>query len=394
MSGNFGWTWEVETAVRPEEALLFRAAALRPAPAPVPPGLDADALLRLAGPHGMTPLLFRHLEEAGYGGCPEGLRERLRASMADRTLRAFALVEELTVCLRGFRAAGIPAVPFKGPTLSLGAYGSFGMRESVDLDFLLPKDRVREAAALILARGYAPERDLTPAEEAAQFRVFCDRKYVHRDRPIAVELHWDVVPRFFCFSLDFAAVRERLRCLRLAGEETRVLGPEDLFLVLAVHGAKHCFERFAWLADLARVVATAPAMDWPGLFARARARGAARMVRLALHMAHDWFGAPLPGAVAAAVASDPAVAPLARELRAGLFAGPPGLLRQTHLHLRMRERPRDRVEYALRLALTPTMREWSTRRLPAPLFFLHYLRRPVRLLTLLARGVRGGGCRH
>jgi hypothetical protein len=389
MSGNFGGSRDVDAAVCPEEAVLFRAAAPWPPTGPAPPGIDGERLLRLAARHGMVPLLFRYLEETGYAGCPEGLRERLRSSMADRTPWAFALVEELAVCLREFRAARIPAVPFKGPTLALGAYGSFGLRQSVDLDFLLPKSRVRAAAALLLARGYVPERDLRPAEEAAQFRSFCDRKFVHPGRSLAIELHWDVTPRYFCFSLDHGAVRRRLRPLRLAGEETRVLCPEDLFLVLAVHGAKHCFERLAWVADLARVIASPGDLSWTGLFARARDRGAGRMVRLALGLARDWLGAPLPAEVAAAVDRDPAITDLARDLRAGLFAGPPGLLRQTLLHLRMRERPRDRVVYALRLALTPTMREWSTLRLPGPLFFLHFVRRPVRLLLSLARGAAG-----
>ena len=269
MVGNFGVKGK-GGAGRPEEELLFRAAAVFAPPAGVPGGLDADRLLALAAAHGLTPLLHRHLEEAGYRGCPEGLRERLRESMRGRTVRAFALVSELAALIRAFAAAGIPAVPFKGPSLALAAYGSFGMREAVDLDFLLPKALVKAAGDLLLARGYVPERDLPPAEEAAQFRVFCDRKYLLPARGLAVELHWDVVPRFFCFSLPFEAVRPRLRSFTVAGESTRVLGTEDLLLALSVHGAKHCFIRLAWIADVSRVLATAGPIDWPALFSATR----------------------------------------------------------------------------------------------------------------------------
>jgi hypothetical protein len=49
------------------------------------------------------------------------------------------------------------------------------------------------------------------------------------------------------------------------------------------------------------------------------------------------------------------------------------------VHVRMRERGRDRAALLLRTAFAPTIEDWSSMRLPAALLPLHYVLRPFRL---------------
>jgi hypothetical protein len=49
------------------------------------------------------------------------------------------------------------------------------------------------------------------------------------------------------------------------------------------------------------------------------------------------------------------------------------------MHVFIRERFADRLSYCLRLAVTPSVGEWSVIALPRPFYFLYYLIRPVRL---------------
>lgn len=350
-----------------------------------PPGLRTGRLLRLARLHGLTPLVAQALGDAA----PAEVRE----AFLRRALVNFLFTSELVGLLRLLEGAGIPAIPFKGAALAQEVYGSFGLREFADLDFLLPRRDALRARDLLLARGYRPERELSPPELRAQLEDYGDLKLADGERGIAVELHWEVAPRYFSFALDHAALRRRLRRVSLAGTPARALSPEDLLLVLAVHGAKHCWDRLGWIVDVARLIGVHGDLDGEWLARHAAGRGALRMVRLALLLAEDPGGAVLPGGLAAVARADRVAGALAREARECLFAAEPGtvdLLRQTRFHVRSRERPRDRALYLLRLATTPTLREWAGARLPAPLFWLHRVRRPFRLGAGLVRGALAG----
>ena len=49
------------------------------------------------------------------------------------------------------------------------------------------------------------------------------------------------------------------------------------------------------------------------------------------------------------------------------------------IHMKMRERLRDKVRYLVRLATTHTVGDWMALPLPKPFFFLYYVLRPIRL---------------
>ena len=47
----------------------------------------------------------------------------------------------------------------------------------------------------------------------------------------------------------------------VAGVEVKLLSAEDLFLLLALHAAKHVWEKLIWICDLARI-SQLPTLDW------------------------------------------------------------------------------------------------------------------------------------
>jgi hypothetical protein len=108
------------------------------------------------------------------------------------------------------------------------------------------------------------------------------------------------------------------------------------------------------------------------------------MVLVALALTGDLLGIELPPAVARKVAGDRSVAALVRFIAGALLRGalpPERSIPAIRVHLRMRERRRDRMAYLLRVAVTPTVEDWASIRLPASLLPLHYLLRPFRLVA-------------
>jgi hypothetical protein len=104
-------------------------------------------------------------------------------------------------------------------------------------------------------------------------------------------------------------------------------------------------------------------------------------VRVALLVADRFFpGSP---ARAAALSRDDADAEaLADEIAADVLARTPDghSVHASTLHLRSRERRRDRVAYAINALTTPTGGDWSSVSLPRSMAGLYRVIRPVRLL--------------
>ena len=82
--------------------------------------------------------------------------------------------------------------------------------------------------------------------------------------------------------------------------------------MLCVHGAKHFWERLAWIVDIAQLV-TVREVDWKLLSEIAAERKCSRLLLLGLYLAHEVVGAPLPESVLQRARSDSRVAWLAEK---------------------------------------------------------------------------------
>jgi hypothetical protein len=231
---------------------------------------------------------------------------------------------------------------------------------------------------------------------------------IRADNGIRAELHWAVSNPSFGFEIPFDDVWNRRESVSVLGERVEAPRPEDLLLMLSVHGACHCWTSLKWVCDIAALVRRCPEMDWPALLKRARDAGGLRMVLLALALARDVAGARLPPVVGDRVAADAVAEQLSREIRSRMFAAEERLEneRRALLYIRTRERLRDRARLArayLAPRLRPTERERALIALPGFLRFLYW---PVRLARLfitysseigkpiLSSVFRGaGGCR-
>lgn len=348
-------------------------------------GLDWHCLLEMAQEHGMVPLLYRHLNDHYQDLIPAAVLDRLRKEFNRNKLCNLMLAGELVELLALFERHGIPAIPYKGPVLAASVYGNLALRKSGDLDLLLRREHVREARDLLVNRGYAPLAELNREQERIFFRFEREYWLTHKDLPIDVELQWQLMPKQFPFPLDVESLRGRLQEAQVGGTSVLTISPEDLLLILCVHGAKHFWERLHWICDVAEVVEAYCGMDWERVIEEATARGSDRMLSLGLFLANDLLGAELPEEVLRIVHSDPVVRTLAGEVCGWLFQGVDGsrgVLEGSEFHpfhFRVRRRLRDKLRYWMRTVITPNHADWLDVPLPESLFPLYYLFRPVRL---------------
>lgn len=344
---------------------------------------DWERVLAKAAWHGLAPLVYANLHAACPSAVPESVLDRMRAQALSVVEQSLLLTSELGKLLQRFEAAGIPVLPFKGPLLAVSAYGRLGLRSFDDVDLLVRREDALRAQDMLSAAGYRPFYRLTPFLRRVHLRKYTELAYGTAEHPVMADLHWGFVPPCYSFAPALDACWERLETIALNGTSMQSFNAQDTLRWLCLHGLKHDWERLGWVCDLSELIRSHATLPWDELMKAASQGGHLRMVLLGLRLARDLLGSRLPAAIAAALEADPRVARLAARVYHRLASGNEDRRRPfgiSVIYPAAMERARDRWRYYFNVTLTPTGLEWAAVPLPAALYPLYYLIRPLRVL--------------
>jgi hypothetical protein len=403
--------------------------------------IDWDRMLGLVDYHRVVPQVYRELSAFSHLVPAEQL-DALRLRYQDNARKTLWFTAELVGMLNHLESAGIEALPYKGPVLAETLYGEVTQRQFGDLDILILLSDVPKAKATLLRLGYSCEPDLCQQEEPAYIATGCG--YVFHSPAVRnlLDLQWRIVPRFYAIDFDVAAFLERADEIVVAsvatqaplkkhnetswnsreaapecsprrkpwvenetrlspsgapdqdknqpqpslGRPMRTLRGEDLLLVLCVHAAKHVWVQLSWLCDIAQLTKSRQ-LDWNAIQDEASRLGIERIVNLNLLLAHKLLAASLPPQIQERLQDDPFTTVLADDILRIIESSvhyDTESLPYFRLMLRLRERWQDRARFLWRLAVTPSVSEWSAVQLPKPLRPLYRLVRLSRLTKRLA----------
>ena len=347
-----------------------------------PDEVNWDYVYQLARRHSILPLIYSQLNTTAAANVPLDQLARLKQNYQDNVARNLLLTAELCRILQTFEAAGIEAVPYKGPALAVYAYGNLTLRRFVDLDILVRKADALRAKELLTALGFVCGTPWTSAQQALLLRTQHNLSLSREEGRIVVELHWEVASSLFASSLQAEDFWGRLETLRLNNIAVKSLSAEDLLLSLCVHGSKHLWERLAWICDVAELARTRTDLNWNLVLERAASSGSDRMLLLGLYLAKSLLNAPLPEHVKWKLAADRILVSLAKQVSKRLFGDigqtPASIRESIRFNWAVRAGWRSRLRYC-RLLLQPTDADIETIPLPRPLSFAYYLMRPFGL---------------
>jgi len=338
-------------------------------------------LLALAGRHGLAPLAHRHLGGIAADVVPAATLASLRDYTRENGAFAFDLTGELLRILAAFEDGGIEGMPIKGPALAARLYGDIGARRFDALDVLVRSRDVWRASAILQARGFAPDDDVSVARREACLRGDYLRLFRSADERTIVELHWGIARRSFAIRFDEAAVWRRRGRLLLHGRPVATPSDEDLMLILCIDGARHAWNTVESAAAVAELMRSSPALDWTYVWRKAGETHCRRMLALALLLARDLFGTAWPADVPAP-GRERALAGLGRAIVRGWRAidpEPPTLMRQAAFDLRLKDCLADQARSCARVFLTPTAEDWTRVPLRGPLSVAYPIVRAVRV---------------
>jgi len=347
--------------------------------------VDWDFVLGTAHQHRVLPLVHRNLAGTAGDLVPPAIQERFRYAVQRNARRSLFLTGELLQIVELLGAHDIRSIPYKGPALATSVYGDPSLRQYADLDLIVPAQDVVAARALLVGRGYRPEKPSTDDRLRASIGIEKDITLLHDERGVNLEIHWGITSERDPVRIPPEWLWRNLETCTVAGRAVPTLAHADLLLILCVHGAKHRWERLGWICDIAEIVRSGPSLDWSRLRQEASELGCERMLLLGVLLATELLDAEPPADIREVCQNDPALTALAGDVKGWMFGPSPAELslgEREQFFMRLRERPADRLRLATSQAkryLAPTSRDVEALPLPPSLRWVHYVVRPFRL---------------
>src|SRR5690348_5596893 len=201
---------------------------------------DWPQILQAAEHHRIAPLMYRNLSRYASHETPAEILQQLREIALAYARQNLFLLQRLTWLLDLLDRHEIRAIPFKGPTLALSAYGDLSLRPCGDLDLLLsPQDLVR-AKVLLTQENFESLFPTSSRRESAYISsldgddllryVNWKREYhlIRRSDGLNIDLHCGIVPDSFAFGLEHDVLCDDVQTVTIAGRNMPQLSSESM----------------------------------------------------------------------------------------------------------------------------------------------------------------------
>lgn len=213
--------------------------------------IDWNYFLELVNHHRCHPLVYIKLENMGLESVPLEVMQTLYQQYKKNTFKMLQLSGEMESISKLFTENEIHILFLKGPAVAYDLYGDISLRVSKDLDVLISENDLGKAELLLLHLGYVKEEVPYILNERKWRKHHIE--YFHPQKKIQIEIHWRL-HNHPMKEPSFNELWKRKRVTPLTKYPVFILGEDDLFLHLVVHGARHAWFRLRWLVDIDRII--------------------------------------------------------------------------------------------------------------------------------------------
>lgn len=371
--------------------------------------IDWEYLIEIANLEGVMPLLYWNLNNIYPEAVSQVILTRLQESFYANTSHNLALTSTLLNLLELFAANDISAIPLKGSVLAASVYGNLALRQWSDLDILVHKQDILKAKELLLTKGYeTPTQTLTQELDLLEFHYNYKFYKLNEEKNIFLELHWKIATKhinvgggMIPFDIDIEPFWGRLELVELSGKKVLNFSPEDLLVILCIHGAKDRWRQLKWLCDLTQLIYVHPEIDWERVIETSTNIGVERFIWLALLLVNELWEVSFPEIIEQKIKeADPVVKLLASQVHKRFLYSPGTpitelehflfrFLSSLHhavwyfslLYTRGLRKKIKKAIYLICFAILPSEKDKEFIMLAKSLSFLYYLVRPIRIIA-------------
>lgn len=266
--------------------------------------LDWNYIVDCSIKQGISPLFYWNLKKINRDkDVPSEVMKNLEKIYYSNLARNMLLYDELSKILTAFKKAGIDTIVLKGAFLAEEIYKNIGLRPMSDIDLLIKeKDLQKTKMELIKLKYFATTVFQTKLHE--QFQTVFDNElpFIHRDKKIVIEIHWDIQPRQSSYRIDINKFWNNAKQIKIADIETLTFTSENLLQHLCLHIDKHVNLSTAPPAkplrdycDIAEVIRRyKDTINWSYLLQSSKDYGIEEPIFQGLSIAKKYFGAFVP----------------------------------------------------------------------------------------------------
>ena len=249
-------------------------------------------LVALAAWHGLTPMMAAAVKKQSSAQLVPGyVRKHLDQALYRAALAHMSALGPTGKIAGALGGAAVDYAVLKGPFLYEWLYRDAFPRLYSDIDVVVARAAMPRALSCLRAIGYEPHgtRAAIAFSRVVHFHLALRSK--EQGAP-TLELHWALVDRAQLYRVRDEEVFDRCRDFEAGKTTFRVLSPEDEFLYLCMHAAKHgalnfvglrancpaewycrrsSGNRLLWFADIERLLRLyGNELDWTALVERMR----------------------------------------------------------------------------------------------------------------------------
>ena len=343
---------------------------------------DWDAALASLRNHRLAPQAFVHAQLQSFRGFPETVSKALTSLHTANVSRQAAMRQALEVAVLALGRHDIPSICLRGPAMAELLYAPPSARHFDDLEVIVSHSDLQRARSVLNGLGYYPLAELPRSLQRKIQNAGGECLLKQPNLDFVLNLSWCVAPRYFKFEpIDW---NKELVELTLDGEGIRTLNAEEYVMLLCTYGTQNMWSRLSWVADVAALLKR-ESLDWNRVISLAIASGGVRMLVIAVVLTHMLCNSHIPPPLQAWVSRDRRCWVHAKRVAdahmGNLLFNPKDDIHRAIFHIRCRERIRDRFHYIIHRLLQPSMNDYGAVSLPAALYPLYYLVRPIRLIS-------------
>lgn len=319
-----------------------------------------EYLLKKASYHKMRPLLYSNLIKY-----PDQVPADIMCTLKDyyfiNAQKNLLFMGELCRLVKIFKSENIPLIPYKGPILSIQAYGNISLREFGDIDIFIDKKDFNSVKRILLHENYETVMNLNESKESEYLKFQREYKFRNIANNILLEIQWN--PIGFSFSLpNFSYFPvNNFKSISLNELDVETFTDEDLILILSIHVAGHMWSRLSWLFDLAELIKRSETIDWNQIMEKSHYLSIKRVLFLNLSLSKKLFNLEIPFEVQNYIDNEGIVEDLEKQVLKLIFTPEKvNIFNKIKLRFNLRENKMDGLKDILKIIIIPRSDEWSS----------------------------------
>jgi hypothetical protein len=266
--------------------------------------LDWNYIVDCSIKQGISPLFSWNLKKVNnVKDVPSEIMKNLEKMYYSNLARNILLYDELSKILTAFKKAGIDTIVLKGAFLAEEIYKNIGLRPMNDIDLLIKEEDLQKAKIELVKLKYSATIIFsTKFHEQFQTAWSEELPFIHQDKKIDIEIHWDIEPRQNHYKVDINKFWNNTKSVKIAGIETLTFAPEDILQHLCLHVHKHVnlgsapparpLRDYCDIAEVTRYYNDT--INWNYLLKSSKEYGIEEPIFQGLFISKEYFGALVP----------------------------------------------------------------------------------------------------